>query len=1463
MSYTEFSVTYIHNKFWGVNSIKVPSRQVVLDDNWHTTEHLFKTENQKYYFEIFWEEYMVGGEVCLPGEWNYACVNGKFFHLEKTRSQGFIDDQETFYYTLLYDDWQNDWLTNNVHLLGTINLTGDKELVKQHIVQTTPLLNNVNNFRYLNGKRTEGHGISVIIPEDESPWIKSPRLSSFDYVAINKELERLRLGEPNREKLIIPFLYRTTPKYDWKWLIIKAIKRLEQKTVGIYDVDQANELRRTLEVKFNTNELYTISTKENKAFNYAKTLVDTKYIEEIDLSGFTDLVPLSSTTLSPEYGSSSIPKFNLKGLCEKLRSRFNWDKALIPKMEELMTDVFAKELGDLINRDVESNPKTVFKNVTLAPIKRDVNWMNHETSIMEKNPEWLTKLDSLIPFQKFYRNFIFSRDDLKNNQLVMIVGTSSKTSSTTRFAEWLSKQGDEGWSSWLSTYLGRTGSNVNFNPILVKRQGISGDDLSDALESDIKAFDVINLCRTKGVQLVIPIHQYKLVEEGNEDSSELDFTRTDWFNDTVLMLMPDYERKTHVLSIRCPLGEEQGRDRFDLFFDFRDNDNPLKGKPIYPYVTTELFEISDTSVTDARWRKNLHNEWTKTVKNYWYIDPSTVARHFVYSNYVIKYKTYYSRCAQKKFCDYNQYISHSMEAVNGYQSGTFRMWLIRPIDKSKSVTQYQMEFTLPYSERLINILKAYNNISDRAFAWKVINGTESKGLDNHPDPYPLIWKEGAVRRMDKTDESKLGTKDVIAVWLSPVNFGGWASTNDSSELLGDWDSYNKLDDIKKAPAVILANTLIDWLTNNSYWPHPDTTPYYLIPLRIKNDARQDELVSGVYQVSTGFVRPYDGFDYLCYYRFMPLHGRHQLDGFGFSDTTTPYSFTGTDYFVMVIPNKWSNSQAPVPKYSYREKLTNMSRESNIAFLVNGAYSLFGDNKEDAQWGGWRFSNNHSSEGWKKADEINDRMAAMVNQADIFFEEFVKKEFKSNRTCNPSVLKNEYRYYYNGWQTFNITTLDDEIPPFMVKYLDPDNELCQTLHNWKTSSASNDNDRLKELKDKLITTLTNLKVLLSTQNQWFSLEGTDWYASVKLNIQEQVTWDFELFTTKPSLFKSRTTDTWTFENYKEDDIDVLINTSNEITIYGKRIAQKSRYISETDELDIRLKVTPLEDVKQTVTSTWYKVEMKTDDQDLIRDILEIPKEQVKGVQLSVYEREELFRKIELRAAERSSEAQLLEISRDRFKQKDYFEQLENARTGTHRIAMAAADIAFGTAKAAVAWTGRDSFLATASSIEQAVKGGINLADAMWETGNVETDRKARFALGVREFDVKGARMQQQHLTNQANDMARLSQMSSRIQYPQMNSGLIYKQYNASEGLSDVYITQYYPSGKLLKYIKEYYKEYGYEILVRDFFCLGVSSIKRHLRYTNIFKNEYPNQRIRALIEARALNGIMVTDNEIFW
>lgn len=1482
MSYTDFHVTYIHNKFWGLNSIKVPKQRVVLNKNWLTTEQLFKTENQRYYFDIFWEEYMVGGEVLIPGEWNYAYYNGKFFHLEKTKSAGFIDDQESFYYTLIYDDWQNDWLTNNVNLCGTINLTGDQELVKQHLVQTTPLLNNVNNFRYLNGKRYEGEDLRVILPTDNSKWIKESGLSSLDYITINDELKKLNLGEPNRDKLVIPFLYRTTPKCHWKWLIIKAIKDLERKRIGVYDVDQSNSLRPTLQVKFNTNELYTITTTDNSTRNYAKTLNRAKYIEEIDLSGFTDLIQLHPTTLTPEYSSpESQTNFSLRTLCEKIRSRFNWPQNLIPYMEDIVTRVFTIGLGDLIDTEVNPNRKKIFKNVTVTPINRDVDWNNLEEDLIIKNPEWLTRIDSLIPNHKFYRNFIFSNDDLKD-EMFMFTGLGnwktvwSGIKSDKPINAWLHSEVDgRSFNSWLEKkYLTRAKVNEQSRSLytwLEQESVVAG-----------VPFRTLQLCRTKGVQLVLPTHTHKLVEEGDEGSTELDFTRTDWFNDTTVLLVPDYERKTHVLSIRCPINVSLNKDRWELFFDDSDELNPLRGEPIYPYVTTELFEVNETTIQDSHTRSNLLQEWRKNLTN----DPNNAVNpvsslyHFSDATYYVKYKTYYTRCVNSA-CDYEHWNSYTDESPNARKGGAEK-WVLHVPYYDNGVQISQVEITLPYSDSLMRLLNEHTHLTDFVFRWKVLNSTEHKGVNN---PNPLIYSNEGVRRMTDHEAAKYGSKDIVVIWINPLSKGmspssglnrltwfypdGQFSSDCVDQIEKDYRQVGNTRigefDYHKQPPHILFNQLIQRFYQDKYWPLLDKLTEndsdLVIPLRIYS--YEHPFYKGrphCASFMTGMVKPYEGFNYLCCYRFTSYvyHPR-----FNFSNSSTPFNYGNKPHFVMIIPDTYQNSGNSIPKYTYREPINELTRESNIAFLVNGGWYDATDTLRH-KWGGWTIANNLGSDGWSDGEILNKRMSTWVNQRDLFFEEFIKKQHTTNRTSNPTILKNEYYYDLNGRQSFNITTLDNEIPPFMVKYLDPDKKLS-SLFEWKTSTAKTDVDRLNELRNKLTTAITDLKVKLATENTWFQLKGTDWYVSVKLNFQDTTTWDFELFTTKPRLIKSRTTDTWKFEYHNEEDVDVLINTSNELTLYGKRISQKSRYTSDTDELDLRLKITPLDDPKQTVASSWYKVEMKTDEQDLIRDIIEIPKEQVRTSDFSVFQREQIFREIELKAAERNSEAQLLEISRDRFKQKDYFEEVEVGRRLMHRGSHAGLDIAFGLTKAMPGWgdlvTG--DFSKSIGGLEQAARGAVDLVDATWEYRNTEIDRKARFAIGVREFDIKGARMQQQHLTNRANDMSKLSQMSARIQYPQMNSGLIYREFNKSEGLNDVYITQYYPSGKLLKYIKEYYKEYGYEILVRDYTCIGVHNIKRHLRYSNIFRNEHTNIRVKAMIEARALNGIFVSDTEVFW
>lgn len=46
------------------------------------------------HLNIYWINKGIAGEICVPGQWNYAYVDGKFYHTVKMHSQGFIEGVE-------------------------------------------------------------------------------------------------------------------------------------------------------------------------------------------------------------------------------------------------------------------------------------------------------------------------------------------------------------------------------------------------------------------------------------------------------------------------------------------------------------------------------------------------------------------------------------------------------------------------------------------------------------------------------------------------------------------------------------------------------------------------------------------------------------------------------------------------------------------------------------------------------------------------------------------------------------------------------------------------------------------------------------------------------------------------------------------------------------------------------------------------------------------------------------------------------------------------------------------------------------------------------------------------------------------------------------------------------------------------------------------------------------------------
>lgn len=158
-------------------------------------------------------------------------MDGKYYHLIKGESNGFVKDieGEFFYYTLMYDDWQNDWLTNNFQIKGTIDLTGDKELAFRKVNMIPPLIKNVNRFTHLNGIKYTPNNIQyeteLKLPEKPVDGFVFPNtINSFEKQRIDDLLKQWhdKIGrgempaEPPGDRLHIPLLYKLTKATNWK-----------------------------------------------------------------------------------------------------------------------------------------------------------------------------------------------------------------------------------------------------------------------------------------------------------------------------------------------------------------------------------------------------------------------------------------------------------------------------------------------------------------------------------------------------------------------------------------------------------------------------------------------------------------------------------------------------------------------------------------------------------------------------------------------------------------------------------------------------------------------------------------------------------------------------------------------------------------------------------------------------------------------------------------------------------------------------------------------------------------------------------------------------------------------------------------------------------------------------------------------------------------------------------------------
>lgn len=198
--------------------------------------------------------------------------------------------------------------------------------------------------------------------------------------------------------------------------------------------------------------------------------------------------------------------------------------------------------------------------------------------------------------------------------------------------------------------------------------------------------------------------------------------------------------------------------------------------------------------------------------------------------------------------------------------------------------------------------------------------------------------------------------------------------------------------------------------------------------------------------------------------------------------------------------------------------------------------------------------------------------------------------------------------------------------------------------------------------------------------------------------------------------------------------MLINTRNELSVYGNKFPLKSRKISNEDELDLGLSVKPLHDIKQTQAAAWYAVNMNLNDQDILQTFIETPKELTNYSGFSAYEREKMIREIGLRGEEYLYNKQMLEYQKEENKFTNQYEKDWLYKEWKYEVARGATQIVGGVLDVATGGAGMISTLGN-MAFERTMKYGIEndtgISAPYYSTYNFQTAGDNAATFSVRE------------------------------------------------------------------------------------------------------------------------------------
>lgn len=1441
----DFRACYLPDKFWHRRSVLVPKNKIVLDERFKTINDIFLNQAEREAFEVFWLEYMVFGNVRLAGELNYCYIDGKFFHLEKVRSQGFIqngerdeDQEQVWDYYLEYDDWMNDWQNDRVDIWGTISKTGDINLVKENIVQVAPLIQGQNRYYLYNTISSNKVTNRNIITREgvllnEKTWLH-PKL----YNEFNLALQTFNYNEePNPERLVIPLVATRGRYVGWKYnLYCKLLEFLKDDNLTVYDVKKTgtNIQFGGFKTKYGIKEVYSISVPDYSDYVISQTVNQHIQVKKnINLAGIQDihiltpeLLPSISEGEEINFKDIILPYIDKYSVSESER----WDFYVVG------LSIFFGYFGKIcFNDEVLKNEEVnflegqkigkIYRGVEIKPHKPDnMYWEHPRFGTLENKIWWKDYLNNFVFTQRIItRNFIFEPNtpklyiaflrkigeiELDPNTKYSINKDSLYPAKTP--AQWFNTQRvDElmEWLNWLNNnpnYLDPTFNAYSDNPIQYKNTTLHGN----LLLLDNSAFKFT-------------------------DNREEDFT----MHEGAVLLLPDYRDKRYTLAEA-------------VYFDGVTNLNVVEFENPKKYIDqnhtyTIIKEIGTRTAEET-------NDWKK---------PRTDDVLGNSAKYYEKYCTILPLLIKWSIQNYK----YSFDSY-GYRF-KYEFQTLREKFTSNNTFQSSVVFQFPLigcGFDVYALLKEYKDkISDRYLIWGFLadeetmkrNGWENRGVSNNEYTFFFYSHYNGTGLADKNSESHLRNfNELIEIRINSL----FDLTEDISELLTKlwvyyfgfrWDgSYNG------ATLNIIENySFVNY--NSLYYIKPFNYRYYAFKLIIKNYIGND--------LTTGKSKPVRGQNLLYGYDSFQWNPSEVFATIGYEyiySSANGLKKRGDEhngYLLSCMAQNIQIAQNSNNWQTYGLHQTGHMKPDNFAYLL----------RVSKPWEYIKFElpNPPPENPFRNLQKSNNSFEKLIHD----------KVHKTNRYPNPT----KYDFYKNQYPVdisnseWNLTAknLDEwdklKIPYFIGKRLNP-NQPSSTFHNFRYSGDSSLAAKIRDFKSRFEHEIHSANTLISSVPFMFDMVGTEFIVLGKLNVIGD--YEFELVSkSNQSLEKSEVTKYEFVVTERDEDnfrsVVKRVNSNFEISIYGQRIPIKTRPDMTLDRIDVGLSIVPINDPKQSEASLWYMVLLEAQ-QDTQRIRIEVPKEFNALHNQSAYEREEIIRKIAYHASERMVEADQFEMDRNKHRvdmdikfQRMGIQRNQEITNQSIEIARTVMDTA-RSYKLAGGWHSPGAWGAVAAGAV-ALSGQIAnkvFAKQLYDLNVQEHHHLASY--GAESLENRGNLTRAKHEDAQAGDRYALWNMQNNISYPSNTDALMYKEENKQFELTDIHLIRYCPEGDQLDFLVKYYEEYGFNLVATDVRCFGAGTIKGHIQFTKITSNTHENETIKRMIEERALTGITIVDND---